>query len=66
MSLYPSNINSPRMHTSEPLSDSDFAKFNAEPITARDWLEIGHAVVGWFCAIGICFVVGFLVGVNLR
>ena len=41
-------------------------KLTEADLTPRDWLAIGHDVVGWFCAIGICFAVGFLFGVNLR
>jgi len=57
------NLNHPQI---KPGKLTEYDCTPKDGITPRDWLEIGHAVVGWVCAIGICFAVGFLFGVNLR
>jgi hypothetical protein len=70
-----SNLNTPRIHSSEPLTDEDFGKMPwkmpsgetiPEPDKWREWLDIGHQVVAYVCLIGISFAVGFLAGVNWR
>jgi hypothetical protein len=58
------NLNTPRIDSGEPLCDADFGPLpKPEPYfteeRSRDWLVIGHAVVGWLALLG-WFLVGFI------
>ena len=73
------NLNHPRIHTSEPLTDEDFGRMpwkmpSGEPIPepdspkdkARLWLDRGHTVAELLCTLGVGLILGFLAGVNWR
>ena len=65
------NLNRPRIHTAEPLSDDDFGPMHLSqqlgtPIPTEhemsDFEMLGHRMVEWVILIGIGFMIGLSIG----